>query len=159
MKNLRLLLPVVCLAGGLVALSVHAGAPGTDAALLEPGPGGHDHHGGPFQHILNQLDLTADQKTQVKSILTQAHTQMHQQREAARASHEAFLAAAPTAADYPALLATEKANAAAMIQSMSDVKAQIYAILTPAQQAKIPALISAEQAAWASHAKSWHRPQ
>ena len=76
--------------------------------------------------------------------------------------HEALMAASPTDANYPSLLATEKSNAAARVQAMSDIKSQIYAVLTPEQRAQVPSLIAAEQAARAQKfaaLRAQHEPQ
>jgi Spy/CpxP family protein refolding chaperone len=65
-----------------------------------------------------------------------------------RSNREALAAAAPTDADYPGLIATEKANAAKLIEEMSAVKTQIYAVLTPAQIKQIPQILAADKAKW-----------
>ena len=65
-----------------------------------------------------------------------------------RSNREALAAAAPTDAGYPALIATEKANAAKLIEQMSAVKTQIYAVLTPAQIKQIPQILAADKAKW-----------
>ena len=59
-----------------------------------------------------------------------------------------LLAAAPTDAGYPALLAAEKANAAKRIDQMSAIKTQIYAVLSAAQIKQIPQILAADKAKW-----------
>ena len=56
--------------------------------------------------------------------------------------------AAPTDPNYPSLLAAVKADATARIQQGADIRQQIYAVLTPAQQAQIPQIIDTQQAKW-----------
>jgi periplasmic protein CpxP/Spy len=111
----------------------------------------HGHHHGPtgrFVHVLKQLNLSAEQQTQIKSILAASKSQFHSLSADMRSNAEALAAMSPTDAAYPALLAAVKANAAARIQQMSDVKTQIFTVLTPAQQEQIPQIIAADKARW-----------
>jgi Spy/CpxP family protein refolding chaperone len=134
---------------GLAAVAVNA-ATSTDTTTT-PAHSGHWHHHGPgahFMHVLKQLNLSAEQQTQIKSIFAAAKPQFKSLRESMRSNHEALLAATPSDADYPSLLATEKANAGKLIDQMSGVKTQIYAILTPTQIKQIPQIIAADKAKW-----------
>ena len=115
---------------------------------------GHHHHGG-LRHVLHQLNLTGAQQTQVQSIMAQAKPQWQTLRATSEEHRAALAATAPTDPGYPALLATVKADAAARVQAESDVKSQVYAILTPAQQAQIPGIVAADQAARASRMSHW----
>ena len=151
--------PALLLATGLLV----AGASIADApAAMDPAPAveghaWHGHHEGhAFARVLKQLNLTPDQQTQIKSILAQSKPQLSTLHASLRANHEALADAAPTDANYPSLLATEKANAAARVQAMSDLKTQIYAVLTPAQQAQIPGILAANRAARAQKIAAWH---
>jgi Spy/CpxP family protein refolding chaperone len=138
------------LIGALAALGLAgaawAGAPG----------GWHGHHGGAgmeFMHVLKQLNLSPEQKTQVKSIMESARPQFQALGDSMRQNHEAMLSTAPTDASYPALLQKAKENAAARIDQMHAVHQQIYSVLTPEQQAKIPSIVAADKAKWqANHA-------
>jgi len=138
------------LIGTLVALGLAgaawAGAPG--------GWQGHHGRGGmEFMHVLKQLNLSDEQKTQIKSIMEGARPQMKALGDSMRQNHEALLSTAPTDASYPALLQTAKDNAVARIEHMHQLHTQIYAVLTPEQQAKIPGIIAADKAKWqAKHA-------
>ena len=105
--------------------------------------------------MLGQLDLTPEQKTQIKSIVMQSNGDVSARHVSARANRDALLAMAPNDPGYPALLATGKANAAARIQSASDIKAQIYAVMRPDQQSRIPTIIAADRAARASRVAAW----
>jgi Spy/CpxP family protein refolding chaperone len=97
--------------------------------------------------VLRQLNLTPEQQIQIKAIFTQARPQMQALRTSLRSNHEALTATSPNDPSYPALLAAEKANGITRIQAASDLKTQIYAVLTPAQQAQIPAILAADRAA------------
>lgn len=156
MIKLRLIVPVLCATAALSGAVAYAQAPamaGNDAAAPA---GWHGHgHGHEFMHVLKQLNLTAEQRTQIKSIFESAKPQLKATHDSMRANHDALLAAAPTDANYPALLATEKNNAAARVQAMSDLKSQIYAVLTPEQQAKIPGILAQDRAAHDAQKAAW----
>lgn len=155
MISLRILLPALCvvgLGGAAVYAETSNPAPGSES------PAGHHwygHHHGGYWHILKELNLTAEQKTAIKAILTQARTQNSALRASIRENRKALAITAPTDPAYPALIATAEANATAGIQAMSSVKTQIYAVLTPQQIAQIPSLIASQQAAWKAKAAAW----
>jgi Spy/CpxP family protein refolding chaperone len=134
---------------GIAAISLaDTPAPPADAP-----PVAHAHRHGammqhPFMHVLHQLNLTAEQKTQVHSILATAHPQMQALHSSSQSNMEALLKTAPTDPGYPALLETAKQNAAAHIKLMSDLHTQIYSVLSPEQKAKIPAIVDAQKAKW-----------
>jgi periplasmic protein CpxP/Spy len=139
---------------GVAGVAVHA-ATASDTA--SPGCGEHRWHGhhhdtaGRLMHVLKQLNLSAEQKTQIKSIFEAAKPQFQALGANTRSNAEALAGMSPTDSGYPALLATAKTNAAAHIQQMSDVKAQIFAVLTKAQQEQIPQIFAADKAKWQQH--------
>jgi protein CpxP len=149
MNRNRTIVIAALAAAGLVGVAVHAA---TSADTPAQAFGGHHWHGhGParhFMHVLKQLNLTPEQQTQVKSIFAAAKPQFQKLGASARSNAEAIEGMAPTDSAYPALLATAKVNAAARIQQMSDVKAQIFAVLTKAQQEQIPQILAADKAKW-----------
>ena len=150
----------LCLSAALIGGSALAEPPATPAGA--PGPAhpfmGHRGHS-EFHHVLRQLNLSAEQKTQIHAIFEQSKTGLHAKFAAARANREALTAASPNDSNYPALLAAEKANAADRVQTMSDMKAQVYAVLTPEQQAKIPQLLAANKAAHQAKVAAWRANQ
>ena len=91
MKSIRKLLWPTLLAAGAV-LTAGAGlsvASAADAAAGAAGaPGAHDwhHHHGPWR-LLGKLNLSADQKQQVKDIMTAARPQMQSLHEQMKAQH------------------------------------------------------------------------
>ena len=166
MKSLRpLMQPISCalILAASVAAGTYANAQATTGAATAAPSGHHWRHRqfGPM-HVLHKLNLTAEQETQIKSIIEQARAQAKTEMESEHANHESLASTAPTDANYPALLAAAKTNAANRVQRMSEVWEQAYAVLTPAQKAQIPAILAAEKqqmearkAAWqASHPQS-----
>ena len=149
MNRTRAIVIAAIAAAGLAAVAVNA-ATSTDATT-PAAPSGHWHHHGPaahFMHVLKQLNLSAEQQTQIKSIFASAKPQFQALRASMRSNHEALATATPSDSNYPALLATEKANAGKLIDQMSSVKTQIYAILTAEQIKQIPQIIAADKAKW-----------
>ena len=146
--------------GLVLALTFSVGAQADTVATGAPPAARHWHgghrHGG-LRHMLMQLNLSTDQQAQVRSILAQTKPQFQALMVSSRANREALATTAPT--DHPAydtLLATSKANAASRLQLRSDVWAQVYAVLTPAQQAQIPGIVAAEKAARDARRAAWH---
>ena len=80
-SNRKLLWPALLAAGAVLTagagLSVASAA---DAAAAPGAPGAHDwhHHRGPWR-LLGKLNLSAEQKQQVKDIMTAAHAEMRAQ--------------------------------------------------------------------------------
>ncbi len=149
MNRSRAIVIAALAAAGFAAVAGNA-ATSTDATS-PPAASEHWHHHGPaahFMHVLKQLNLSAEQKTQIKGIFASAKPQFQALRESMRSNREALAAATPSDANYPALLATEKANAGKLIDQMSAVKTQIYAILTSEQIKQIPQIIAADKAKW-----------
>jgi periplasmic protein CpxP/Spy len=138
-------------AAGLAAVAAHAATSSDTTSQATAGDYWHGHHhgaAGRFMHALRQLNLSAEQQTQIESIFAASKPQFQSLRASMRSNAETMAAMAPTDPAYSALLATAKANAAARIQQMSDVKAQIFALLTKAQQEQIPQIIAADKAKW-----------
>jgi periplasmic protein CpxP/Spy len=156
MTTLRHIVPSLVLALS-ASVAAHADASALDTAPALAAHRGYDgHRHGGFQHVLAKLDLTTDQQAQVQSILAQARPRFRALMAGHRANREALATTPPT--DHPAyetLLATSKGNAASLIQLRSDVWAQVYAVLTPAQQARIPDVVAAAKAARDARRAAW----
>jgi Spy/CpxP family protein refolding chaperone len=102
----------------------------------------HGHHGGGM--MLSKLNLTPEQQAQVKTIMENARPQMKSIGQEMRANGEKLRSTQPTDANYPAVVAqVTQANGSLhsqMITQREAVRAQIYKILTPAQQTQLVAL-------------------
>jgi len=72
-----------------------------------------------------------------------------------RTDHEKMPGLSPKDPGFNSLVQAAKANAAARIQLRADVWAQTYAVLTPAQQAMIPVLMTAAKNERAAHEAEW----
>ena len=140
--------------GGAVALLAILGlaatvcaAPAADPAGIAPPAPSHLHGGGAhgrgpesgMLQVLRELNLSEAQKQQIRSITSNARAQWRSQ-------------SAPELSDLPALgnpadpnhaaaVQAAQARAAQRIQNWSDVEQQVYAVLSPAQQAQLPQLL------------------
>jgi Spy/CpxP family protein refolding chaperone len=163
MKPIRITIYAVWLTAALggVALASAATQPATPQNTESMRHDMHDGHGGPggpdggFHRVLDQLDLSAEQKTQIHSIFDQAKPQMQAARESGRANRDQLDVTPPTDAAYAGLLTFAKSNAAEQIQLMSDLWTQVYAKLTPDQRARIPGIVAAERTERDARRASW----
>jgi Spy/CpxP family protein refolding chaperone len=118
----------------------------------------HDMHGhGPgfagepgLMSVLHELDLTSAQKDQVHGILSAEHAQMKSERQGALADLPAL--GNPGDPHHAAAVQSAEKRAADRVQHRSAIDQQIYAVLTPAQQAQLPKLLADMQQRMAQHA-------
>jgi Spy/CpxP family protein refolding chaperone len=152
-------------AGAAVAAAATTSTTPTAAAATTPAPGGrHWHHrqGGMLVGVMlratRQLNLTADQQTAIKGILSTARAQ-HQAAAGtagvASAGVDIVALGNPGDPNYAAALQNAKTAAANRLQKEVDLQGQIYNVLTADQKAKLPQVLAdmkskAEQrrAAW-----------
>ncbi len=160
-RTLGLLLVATATVGAGAAVAAAGTTSSATAATTTTAPapdGRHWHrHGGMLVGMMlratRQLNLTADQQASIRSILSSAR---EQHKAAAASSTVDFTALAnPGDPNYASALQSAKAAAAARFQSEVDLQAQIYNVLTPDQQKKLPQVLDdmkskAEQrrAAW-----------
>ena len=162
MKSLRNTFYVFGLVAALGAAAVTTAAtqPATPSNAPSQGPMRQDRHRGPdggFHRILDQLELTAEQKTQIHSIFEQAKPQMQAVHQSSRASREQLAVVPPTDPAYAGLVASAKTNAAAQIQLTSDLWTQVYAKLTPDQRARIPTIVAEQRAKREARKDGWQK--
>jgi protein CpxP len=168
MKSIRNLLAGSLLAGGAlltaaagVSLASAADEATTTPAPTEggghgPGPHGPGHHGFGPGRIFSKLGLTAEQKQSIKAIFTAAKPQMKTLHEQMHANHLKLMQTKPDDPNYANVVA-EVAQSNATLASQrttqgSQLRAQMYAVLTPAQKSQLAAL----EAKW--QAEPHHRP-
>lgn len=145
MNKMRLLIPAAIVASTFASLSF---AQSTNGAGATPGHPGHSHfrHRAPFARILHKLNLSAQQKSQVKNLVAQARSERASQRDSMRTNRAALEATSPNDPSYAGLVSTAQANASAAVQARADLWAQIYGVLTPEQKSQIPGIAAADQA-------------
>jgi Spy/CpxP family protein refolding chaperone len=94
-----------------------------------------------FFRALKQLNLSDDQKQQIKSLLSAAR-----QSAKSQAPTDLSVLANPADPNYASTLQGVKDRAAARIQRWSDIQMQIFNVLTPEQKTQLPQVLSAMQA-------------
>jgi len=167
----RVVVPVLCVAASIAGLTAYAAAPldpasesGAPAGGPDGpgGPGGQWHHGhrgagpGEMGFLLHKLNLTADQKAKVKTIMAGQKSQFEALRASSQANRDALATTPPNDAGYPALIQTAENNANARITLMSSTWKQVYeTVLTQAQQQAIPGIVAAAKAARQSRMEEW----
>jgi Spy/CpxP family protein refolding chaperone len=152
MKSNRKLLAGSLLAAGALLAAVTSISIATAAdEAAPPAPGGHawhHHHG--FGHLLAKLNLTAEQQASVKTIMTNAGPQMKSIHQEMRANSLKLRQTQPNDPNYANVVAqVTQANGSLhsqMITQREAVRAQVFKVLTPAQQTQLVALQAQMQA-------------
>ncbi len=169
MKSNRNLLTGILLAAGALAttaagISIATAADeAATAAPAAPGPQGWHHHRHGAFHLLSKLNLSAEQQASIKTIMANAGPQMQSIHQEMRANSLKLSQTQPSDAKYPSIVAqVTQANGSLhsqMITQRESVRAQIFKVLTPAQQTQLAALkaqmqarMQARRAAWAGRA-------
>jgi Spy/CpxP family protein refolding chaperone len=162
MKSIRNLLAGSLLAAGALltaaaSISIASAADEASATTASaPGPHGW-HHGA--QHLYAQLNLTADQQAQIKTIMSGAGPQMKSIHQQMKANSLKLRQTQPNDPNYANVVAeVSQADASLhsqMITLHADVRSQVFKILTPAQQTQLAALEAQMQSsghgAWGAH--------
>jgi periplasmic protein CpxP/Spy len=149
-------------------LAVGGALQGTVALAASPpavaggwhGPEGRGMRGpmeGAFMQVLHRLDLSDAQKQQVHSLASTAHAQWRAQVGPAGADLVAL--GNPGDPGHAAAVQAAQARAAQRISQLDQLDMQLYAVLTPAQQAKLPEALKALQARIEAHRPGAARPQ
>jgi len=150
MKSIRNMLSATLLSAGaaVAAASSMSIATAADVAATPPpagapGPHGWHHHRGPW-HLLGKLGLNDAQKQQIKGIMTAARPQMQSLREQMRANSLKLQQTPPTDPNYSSIASqVSQTHGSLMAQGMTqraEIRAQVFKVLTPAQQTQLTAL-------------------
>jgi len=111
------------------------------AAAIAQGMHGHGGPDGEFHHMLRQLDLTVDQKAQVKAIWEKEKPTMQPLMQQMRQNHESMKALeAGGTFDEAKTRALATQNSQTMVELQVEharIKSEIMQILTPEQKAKM----------------------
>jgi protein CpxP len=137
--------------GGAIALLATLGLANTvwaaqtaDPTSAPPPPAWHAHGGGAHGHgmeggmlqVLHELNLSDAQKQQIRTITGNARAQWRSQSGSDSGDFQAL--GNPADPNHAAAVQAAQARAAQRVQNWSDVEQQVYAVLTPAQQAQLP---------------------
>jgi protein CpxP len=147
MKSIRNAMTATLLTAG-AALTAAAGMSvagvAEEAAATQPPPGHQGrNHRNPWR-LLSKLDLSAAQKQQIKTILDAARPQMQSLHEQQQANALKLRQTQPTDPNYLNIASqasqTHGSLAAQMMTQRADMRAQVFKVLTPAQQTQLAAL-------------------
>jgi periplasmic protein CpxP/Spy len=134
------------------ATAAPAGAPGPHG----PGPHGWHHHGG---FLLSKLNLSAEQQASIKTIMANAGPQLKSIHQEMRANSLKLSQTQPTDASYASVVSqVTQANGSLhsqMITQREAVRAQIFKVLTPAQQTQLAALQAERQVRMQAGRGAW----
>jgi periplasmic protein CpxP/Spy len=166
MKSNRNLLAGSLLAAGalLAAVTGISIATAADEATTAPPAqephAWHHHHGA--GHLLSKLNLSAEQQAAVKTIMTNAGPQMKSIHQEMRANSLKLRQTQPTDPNYASVVAqVTQANGSLhsqMITQKEAVRAQVFKVLTPAQQTQLIALQAQMQARMQTRMQSRQAP-
>lgn len=162
MKFPRLLVSTVALValGGGVAYAA-TNTPATPASPHAMHRGDFDGAGPEgglrFRHLVDQLDLSADQKARIGAIVERMRPRMQALHQSGRATREQLTSLPPTDPAYASAVARAKTQASEWIDVTSDLWAQVYGVLTPDQRARIPSLLAAEREKREAWREDWKK--
>jgi periplasmic protein CpxP/Spy len=155
MKSIRNLMTATLLTAGALltaatSLSVaNAAEDATTTPPPPPGAHGWHHHRGPW-HLLGQLGLNETQKQQIKEIMTAARPQMQSLHEQIHANMLKLQQTKPTDPNYTSIASqVSQTHGSLQAQAMTqkaEVRAQVFKVLTPAQQTQLSTLEAQMQA-------------
>jgi len=148
--------PAVCLLGAAALLaaatSISIATAADEAAAPPPAPGTHAwrHHHGAGQ-LLSKLNLSAEQQASVKTIMANAGPQLQSIHQEMRANSLKLRQTQPNDPNYANVVAqVTQANGSLhsqMITQREAVRAQVFKVLTPAQQTQLAQAREAQPAA------------
>jgi len=101
-----------------------------------------------------QLNLTAAQQSQIRTILQNAHTQAKANAQAN--SVDIAVLGNPSDPNYATALQTFKTNTTNRIQEESNLQGQIINVLTPEQKEKLPTVLASIKARRTAAAEQHH---
>jgi Spy/CpxP family protein refolding chaperone len=147
MKSIRNSLLAALATAGVVLTTATAGmsvaSAADDAAATQAPPGPHEghRHGGEMR-LLHKLGLNAAQKQQIKAIMTAARPQMQSLHEQMQANSAKLRQTPPTDPNY----ASVASQVSQTMTQRADIRAQVFKVLTPAQQGQLATLEAQMQA-------------
>jgi periplasmic protein CpxP/Spy len=164
-RTLGLLIVATATVGAGAAVAAATTAATTTTATTTattPAPGGmhwHHRHGGMLVGGLlratRQLNLTEQQQTQIKGILSTARSQHQAAAAAGTNAVDMTVLANPGDPNYATALQTAKSRFEARMQSQAELQSQIYNVLTADQKAKLPTVLATMKAQAEQRRAAW----
>jgi Spy/CpxP family protein refolding chaperone len=151
-----LVIALAALGAGITGSTLAAPPDGASAPHGPPGgrffhrggPGGGGFVLGPLLRAARQLNLSSEQQSQIKNILTTARAQERAQGPGAGA--DIAVLGNPADPNYATALQAAKTAAANRIQRASELQGQVYNVLTTEQRAQLPGVLAGMKAKMAA---------
>jgi Spy/CpxP family protein refolding chaperone len=106
--------------------------------------------------VLHELNLTPEQKTQLKTAFADEESQFRTLRASMKANRQALATTPPTDSSYATLIETAKSNAATRISLESQLWTNIYQnVLSKPQREAIPGIVAAAQQQREAKMEAW----
>jgi Spy/CpxP family protein refolding chaperone len=163
-RNVVLLVLAIASIGSAAGIATaQTTAPATTTTTTAPAAGheGHRHHGGFLLGMTlratKQLNLTADQKASIKTILSNARAQAKAAHASGQAAVDITVLGNPGDPNYATALQGAKTLAANRIQTESELQGQIYNVLTAQQKAQLPTVLAEMKAKAAERRAAWQQ--
>jgi periplasmic protein CpxP/Spy len=154
MKSIRNMLTATLITA-VAALTAETGMSAASAAdesttsQPPPGPNEWHQHGGPW-HLLGKLGLSGPQQQQIKDIMAAARPEMQSLREQLHANAAKLKQVQPTDPNYASIASqvsqTHGALSTQLMAQRAALRAQVFKVLTPAQQVSLATLEADKQA-------------
>jgi Spy/CpxP family protein refolding chaperone len=149
------------LMAALLAMGVGTAlAASSSTAPVAAGPHGRFHGHGPgalvgtLLRATRQLNLTAEQQSQIKTILSNARAQW---KANLSAPADITVLGNPADPNYATAVQAAKTNVANRVQLESEVEGQVYNVLTTEQKAQLPAVLASMKAQMAQRRAAWQQ--
>src|SRR3979411_2406495 len=149
MNSIRNLLTATLVTSGavLTAAGMSLASAADEAPTTQPPapPGPHEwHHHEGACHLLGKLGLNAAQKLEIKEIMTAARPHMQTLHEQMRSNWVKLRQTLPTDPGYAGVVSqvsqAEGSLAARVMRERAQVRAQVFKVVTPAQQTQLATL-------------------
>ena len=128
-------------------ISIARAADATTGTQPPPGEEGGHHHRGEGR-LLSQLGLSEQQRVQIKAIMSATHPEMQSLHEQMHANSLTLRNTKPSDPNYASIVSqvsqTHGSLSAQAMAQHAQVRAQVFRVLTPAQQTQLAALEAAQ---------------
>jgi len=147
--------------GGAVGIATAQTTSSSTTTTTPPTPSHnwHRHHGGFMLGTLlratKQLNLSAEQQANIKTILSTARAQAKAAHSGNQPPVDIAVLGNPGDPNYATQLESAKALASSRIQTESELEGQIYNVLTAQQKTQLPTVLAAMKAQAAQRRANW----
>jgi len=145
--------------GAAIAAVTTTSTPGAGTVTTSPPGGKHWRHRGGgmlvgvLLHATRQLNLSSEQQSQIKELLSAARAQHHSSEPAL----DMTVLGNPADPNYSAAVQTARTRIDTRLQNEVELEGKIYNLLTADQKAKLPQVLADMKAKAASRRAAWEQ--